>query len=202
MVGYLRVTGEIQKGKYKGKLVRLDTSFPDDPEIKEIASQYSTRLKDYYARPESRTNVAPRATQLSYKFTGAIQCRGCHTDVFNRWRETRHAHAMTSLVKKEKQAESSCVRCHSTGFQRPSGFISLEVTPDLADVQCEQCHGPGSLHILYQKTGEAGLVDMSVATIENTKGYGNVSTSVCLHCHTPERDDDFSYTRGDLTGIH
>jgi hypothetical protein len=200
--GFLKVSGDVRKGKYEGSLIRLDTRFPDDSEMKELTSHYSTRVQNYYSNRQSETVLAPRTTQLSYKFTGVQQCQGCHTELYTRWLDTPHAHAMASLVEKGTQSESGCVRCHSTGYKRPSGFVSLTVTPDLANVQCEQCHGPGALHALYQKTGDAGIADMGITAVELAKNYGNVSPSVCLKCHTPERDDDFSYQRGDLTGIH
>lgn len=202
MVGYLEITGEIKKGKYEGKLVRLDTSFPDDAEMKELTTHYSVRLQEHFSRREARNMIAPRTTQLSYKFSSANQCQGCHAEIFARWLTTDHAHAMASLVEKGKESERGCIRCHSTGYGRPSGFVSLEVNPDLANVQCEQCHDPGTLHVLYQKTGDAGIADMGIGAIERAQSYGNVSPGVCLKCHTPERDDDFSYTRGELTGIH
>ncbi len=201
-VGLLELTGSIRDGKYDGELVGLTKSIPEDVEMQELASQYTERIKDIYSRSSRKNMVAPQATQIRQRFTGAEQCRSCHSEIFNRWLESRHAHAMTSLVEKGKQFDPECVRCHSTGFKRPSGFISLRHNPDLANVQCEQCHAPGSLHVLFQKEGKAGLEGMSQASIERAINFGGATSSVCLKCHTPARDPDFTYKQGDLTGIH
>ena len=61
-----------------------------------------------------------------------------------------------------------CLPCHTVGYGRPSGFVDIESTPQLANVQCESCHGPGSNHNL-----DPIGVPLTV----------NYSTALCGECH-------------------
>jgi hypothetical protein len=56
-----------------------------------------------------------------------------------------------------------------------SGFVSPEKTPQLKDVGCENCHGPGSEHI--ETAGEK-------RTVEPRSG--------CVDCHTPDNSADYN----------
>jgi len=201
-VGYLRISGEISKAKYSGSLVSLNSDMPEDPLVKEIVSRYGKRVTEYYSRLNGENRVAPAPTQISYRYSGAQQCRSCHGVVYERWLASQHAHAMATLERKGKHFDPECVRCHSTGYGKPTGFISLKVNPDLANVQCEQCHGQGSLHVAYRTKGEAALEGVSSVAAERARKLPAVGMSPCLVCHTPERDPDFTHREGDLTGIH
>ncbi len=201
-IGVLRITGDITKGRYSGTLVNLGKDVPEDPTIKELVSQYSKRVADYYSKNVPTPRPTPSATGASLRFVGAQQCRSCHGAIFERWQATRHAHAMATLERKGKQFDPECIRCHSTGHGKPTGFIGVRVNPDLANVQCEQCHGQGSLHVAYRSKGEAALEGVSVVLAEKARKMQRVGLSTCLECHTPERDPDFTHREGDLTGIH
>ncbi len=201
-VGVLRIKGSIQKGKYEGELVGLSKSMPEDAEVKEIAKEYQRRIRAIYSADSERNRVAPRVVQIRQKYAGAQSCRSCHMEIFDRWLDTKHANAMAALEQKGMEFDPECVRCHSTGFRKSSGFISMKRTPRLANVQCEQCHGAGHLHLLYRQKGEAAVASLGPVSVERAKNYGKVRITACLECHTVERDDDFSYEEGDLTGIH
>ncbi len=45
---------------------------------------------------------------------------------------------------KDYTTDEKCLKCHTTGYGEPSGFKNLTDTPDLINVQCEACHGPGA----------------------------------------------------------
>jgi hypothetical protein len=201
-VGYLRITGNIGKGKFSGSLVSLGKDVPEDPLIKEVVAKSSKRVTEYYSRLDGESRVTPVPTQINYRYSGAQQCRTCHAPIYERWLATRHAHAMGSLEQKGKHFDPECVRCHATGYGRPTGFISLKVNPDLANVQCEQCHGQGSLHVAFRTKGETALDGVSSVAAERARKLPTVGMSPCLVCHTPERDPDFTHREGDLAGIH
>ncbi len=85
---------------------------------------------------------ASEANYLSARF-----CRACHSsadkDRYHRWLQTRHAKAFEALQGAEKM-NPACLRCHTTGYGNPiSDRISRK---DLRGVQCEACHGAGSLY--------------------------------------------------------
>jgi hypothetical protein len=76
------------------------------------------------------------------------------------------------------------VGCHVTGYRQPGGSEVVQ-NEGLRDVQCESCHGPGSLHI------EARGPAARAATIRRT-----VDGNFCAtQCHTPEHSDHFNYDR-------
>ena len=201
-VGFLSLRGEISKGQYDGELRSLDKKMPEDEQLRGLEKEYSRRIRALFEARAERNRISPQAEQVRQKYAGANSCRGCHGEVFTRWAETKHAHAMDALEEKGKQFDPECVRCHSTGFRKPSGFINLNVNPELANIQCEQCHGAGNLHILFRQRGEAEVAKLGTVALERARDYGKVRVTTCLQCHTVERDDDFSYREGDLTGIH
>ena len=60
----------------------------------------------------------------------------------------------------------NCLPCHTTGYGKSTGFKDEQSTPDLAGVQCESCHGPGSKHM---------------GNPENIQKEFNAT--VCANCH-------------------
>jgi hypothetical protein len=84
---------------------------------------------------------------VSNAFVGAQKCNGCHSDKVAEWSGTIHATAMTALNNIGMGSNPQCVVCHSVGFGQPGGFVSAAATPQLANVQCENCHGAADAHI-------------------------------------------------------
>ncbi|HLT36798.1 MAG TPA: multiheme c-type cytochrome [Enhygromyxa sp.] len=118
---------------------------------------------------------APPAGQASY--VGIDACADCHEEAVAMWKTTVHARGYQTLVTANKQFDLSCVGCHVTGFRQPGGSEVVE-NHHLQSVQCEQCHGPGSLHVEDPSTANIRL---------------EAPSSVCLSCHTPEHSDTFEY---------
>lgn len=90
------------------------------------------------------------AVKLSY--VGSEACRACHAAEYKKWAEVPHGHAMETLEKVAKrpslrQFDGECVRCHSVGFDHPTGYVDEKTTKHLRHVGCESCHGPGSGHV-------------------------------------------------------
>lgn len=76
-----------------------------------------------------------------------------------------------------------CLQCHTVGYGTPSGFKSVEETPDLIGVGCETCHGPGSEYIRDDVMGK----DNRDHSFEEVIAAGLVypaSEAVCKQCHT------------------
>ncbi len=81
------------------------------------------------------------------KYLSARFCRACHSsadnDRYHRWLQTKHAKAYEALQGAEKK-NPVCLHCHTTGNGEP---ISDRIKrKDLRGVQCEACHGAGSLY--------------------------------------------------------
>ena len=168
-------------------LVPMGDTLADDPEIttlkdkrREDLIELNNDLKEEILGGGERS-----ATDLDIEphYVGVESCKKCHAPVYDFWLTTGHAKAYETLREKKRQFEPDCYVCHTTGFNKPGGFTNILTAKDLLGVQCETCHGPGSLHI-----------SKSVAT-ENLIREKN-----CVSCHDEENDDNFQY-QGDLKKI-
>jgi hypothetical protein len=115
-------------------------------------------LAEAQRQPESCPPPAPGEAA----FVGAASCAKCHKDAADFWVETKHARAYDTLAQVNKQFSLDCIQCHVTGWQQPGGVCRIDRTevggPAVGgrgvgrrDVQCEDCHGPGSEHVKNPK---------------------------------------------------
>ena len=81
-------------------------------------------------------------------YVGVSSCSACHEPQHQNWFGTIHRTAFNTLVNGGAGDNVLCFPCHSVGYGKPSGFVDLETTPQFAGVQCENCHGPGSNHVI------------------------------------------------------
>ena len=89
-----------------------------------------------------------RVSGPSPSYAGASDCATCHGAVLTTVMLTPHAQAFTNAIFNEAggQTNASCIVCHTVGSGLPNGFVSASKTPQLENVQCENCHGPGANH--------------------------------------------------------
>ena len=80
-------------------------------------------------------------------YFGTMACRSCHTGVHDSWTNTAHAGAFETLKRIRQDKNPNCLPCHTVGYGLPTGFINESSTPELAGVQCENCHGPAGRHL-------------------------------------------------------
>jgi hypothetical protein len=119
----------------------------------------SAKLAAYYKDVNEHNRVAfaarlpPPAVPGQPTYVGVRVCAGCHGSAKVFWETTRHAHAYATLSSENKQFNLDCVSCHVTGYDRPAGS-SVTHVDRLENVQCEVCHGPGSLHSAKPNTVE------------------------------------------------
>lgn len=144
-----------------------------------------------------------------YNYVGNSKCRLCHRNFFIGRKKDPHDHAMENLVALGEEKNSHCLICHSTGYRMPTGFVDMEQTPRLANVQCEGCHGPGNMHIALAKDKSRNEVKKFtgggfIAGEDNPK----VLRKMCTSCHTERWNrsyNDFdkaynSYKKADRSG--
>jgi hypothetical protein len=113
-------------------------------------------------------------------FSGDASCVRCHKAAARFCKRTAHAHAWQTLEAVGKTGHGDCVSCHVTGYGEVGG-ASLGFSKGLERVQCEACHGPGSIHV--EKRGLEKPLALSTSTPE----------SVCTHCHNEKHSDTFQY---------
>ncbi len=95
----------------------------------------------------------------AYAYVGTKKCKKCHLKQWRSWSKTKMANAYEILKpgqradakkkagldpNKDYTTDKECLPCHTTGYGKPGGFVSIEKTPDRAGVGCEMCHGAGS----------------------------------------------------------
>jgi hypothetical protein len=114
-------------------------------------------------------------------YVGDAECVRCHVQEHEFWLTTQHSHAIATLQDRNKHFDRNCVGCHVTGWERPGGS-TLGHTAGLENVQCEQCHGPGSMHIMNPNLNN---VPTGVQTA--------VPESTCVGCHNSEHSPRFNY---------
>lgn len=124
-------------------------------------------------------------------YVGSKSCGSCHEAQYKNFSEnSKKATSWKSvavMAPKLKQAElQGCYECHTTGFGK-GGFVSLEKTPELAEVGCESCHGPGRKHA---ESGDP----------KDIAKPGNASA--CTGCHSAERVQDFRFKPLLVSGAH
>jgi len=76
-------------------------------------------------------------------YAGAEACKGCHQAIYSSWLQSKHARTLGRLTNDQKES-GECIRCHVTGT--PEQIAREGASPSHPNVQCEACHGPGSLH--------------------------------------------------------
>jgi hypothetical protein len=117
------------------------------------------------------------------KYVGSLTCKNCHEKEYKSF--VTHAKKSTSFrsierVRKEltEKEIKGCYYCHTTGYGKPGGFISLGKTPHLKNAGCEVCHGPGEFHVR-----------------EKDPSYikRRLTAEDCEVCHTSERVRAFRY---------
>jgi len=111
----------------------------------------------------------------SLEYAGSASCGVCHEYEYGRWSQNAHAHAYATLEGVGSHLDPECVVCHVVGMEYEKGFISEQKTSHLKNVGCENCHGPGSEHIMT--AGKAKLTEPK---------------SACIDCHTPEHSGDYA----------
>lgn len=133
------------------------------------------------APPDPHTAPYPPALQAPKPgalYLGSPTCAACHPQEAAQWQSSAHAHALDTLMARQKGYDPACLACHTTGFGRPGGFARHADDGHLAGLGCEACHGPGSLHVAAPAPGFGAL-----------KADG----SSCTGCHTAENSPDFSW---------
>jgi hypothetical protein len=225
----------------KYQLVPLGEEFVQaaatEPEA--LAKNKGLRALEWYAKEVKAARLLPKYPRTPHPaqiqardlrppaeltYVGTDACKGCHAAEFKKWTAASHSHAMDTLEKAAKRPDlrnfdGECVKCHSVGFDHPSGYVTDEATKHLRHVGCESCHGPGSGHAAaprnkdfiaymspWKQAGAAKLPDAAFMkkmadTPAPERGkvavppaqqfvVGRVET-MCMRCHDHDADPHF-----------
>ena len=152
-----------------------------------IAACFSASLGVFALAVNAQQNADSGATYI-----GSAACQECHEQEYENFvKYSKKAHSQQNVQKmrpKLTQEElEGCYSCHTTGYGSKGGFVSYEKTPELGDVGCETCHGPGSAHVESGDTGEITR---------------KPSIESCLVCHSAERIREFKFRPLRYSGAH
>jgi len=126
-------------------LVQVKEGLGQEPKVSARLSAYYQRVNEHNRVAFAEHKPAP-ANPGEPSFVGIDSCTNCHLEERVFWNSTGHAHAYVTLESAHKEYNLDCVGCHVTGYELPGGSTVTHVAP-LKAVQCEVCHGPGSLHV-------------------------------------------------------
>lgn len=177
--------GEGERPRYRR--MRLDTRYED---VEPIRSLLGEEYLDRLAQNEVLENYPRRPHPSGAQFVGAETCKSCHPNTYQKWSTTRHAYAWPSIEsghRGNRTMDAECVSCHSTGFGFESGFVNATLTPHLANQQCENCHGPGSLHVVDPTNREQR--EAMILTREQAE------QALCIRCHDSDNDPEWDFAR-------
>ncbi len=183
--------------------------------------------------PADKKDVQGDKKQPVATYMGAKSCKKCHSDQYKSWKKTTMAKSFEVLLpgkaeeakkkagldlKKDYTKDKTCLPCHTTGYGKPGGYaippegdssaakkLQKKATA-MQGVQCEACHGPGSLSSKYKKKHEkykwSDLVDKKL-----TDGVKFPDKENCLECHndkspTVKKGYVFDYDKRKDEGMH
>lgn len=152
--------------------------YPTEPSITDAMREYNQALREINLA--SAAPPPPPAPGMPH-YVGTERCVTCHVEAGRVWQNTAHSGAWQTLVERDKQFDRSCISCHVTGYERPGGS-SLGHTDGLVDVQCEQCHGAGSMH----------AEDPSLMGFPQGVVLGD-TVETCTGCHNEEHSPRFDH---------
>jgi hypothetical protein len=170
----------IQNGQiksWKNKVLAMPTTIADAPELAAWYKEYNAKVKANYLK-----HVELRKKQESGKspYVGEEVCATCHDAQHKHWVKSLHATAYEKLEDVNKAFDPDCIKCHTVGYDKPGGFIDMNLTGNLLGVQCESCHGAGRKHV-------------------ETKGTYPVPNAfwpprkMCAQCHVHEHSPSFKF---------
>jgi hypothetical protein len=165
-----------------------------------LYEDYAREVKNrnYLAQyPKTPHPIQQNPKYAAATYVGSEKCKKCHEESYKVWKDSPHSHAYASLEKATRpslrQYDGECVVCHVVGFQYNAGFADEKQTPKLIDNGCENCHGPGSLHIKNEHDEELHALmnpykTPAKETPEQKNQRENRLNDSCIKCHDIDND--------------
>jgi 2',3'-cyclic-nucleotide 2'-phosphodiesterase (5'-nucleotidase family) len=150
----------------------MDDSVTSDPVMLQKVEQFKEHLEEL--------RLALRGAHQQVKgsdeeeFLGERTCIKCHQDVWEIVKESGHQNAMTTLRDKGQTFNPDCLVCHVVGYVYKGGYDDRPPFNRLGNVQCEACHGYGTMHMRDGK-------------------WKAQARSSCVECHDKENSPEFDF---------
>lgn len=134
---------------FQFRLEAIHAEVGDNPTVHAAIETYNARVTQ-----ENQTVLGslhpPVDENAKATYVGVTACKECHEQAFATWTHTAHARGFKALVESNRQFDMECAACHTTAFDEIGGTASGPFSL-MKSVQCEACHGPGSLHAKDKK---------------------------------------------------
>ena len=167
--------------------------------------------------------------ESSFSYVGSFRCKKCHLNEYKSWEATRMGKSFDILkpgqhkeakekykidAAKDFTKDETCLKCHTTGFQKPGGYAmpptedekAMRKAEQLVGVGCESCHGPGSS---YVEAFEEILKSKRKYKAEelHARGLTKIDETTCKTCHnkdgpTFDPATPFDYEKRKRDGVH
>jgi hypothetical protein len=162
--------GRIAAVEYR--LEPLDQRWPFDDRMVDL-------FKAYGHAEAAAVLDANRTEPIEY--VASSQCGSCHARQYEFWKGTAHAEAYDALVKAKSHQDTNCLVCHTTGLGAAGGFETIGKTPQLANVNCQDCHRFNVAE--HRRSGFR---------------FAPVPREACETCHTPLSNSSFEMLYDDM----
>jgi hypothetical protein len=139
---------------------------------------------------------APGTGDGTATFVGRAVCAGCHAEIDAEYSTQAPGHGADfhTFHAPRDLTVGSCAPCHNTGYGEPSGWNPDGTTPHLANIGCEECHGPGSLHATEPSSSNIRRVpdsenscwDCHVTSYKQVDGFIGPTTDADLRSKDPD----------------
>ena len=193
--------------RFRYQRVPLDSRFENSPEMKLLMTAYQDQLRQLGFAGLGIRAVPHPDKELMGAFVGSKKCVSCHEESYDVWKKTGHAKAYATLVGLDppRNFDPECISCHVIGwhprhyFPYQNGFRSAEKTPELIDVGCESCHGPGGAHVEAEMGSDEALQKKLQEAMVITKDEADVANGLssekqqCINCHDGDNSPDFNF---------
>jgi hypothetical protein len=184
--------------------VPLDSRFPQSREMRLLMAAYQEQLKQMGFERLGAKPVPHPLHEANGGYVGTKVCGECHEESNKVWRKSAHAEAYATLEKLDppRNFDPECVSCHVVGwnpgkfFPYCGGYLGPKKTPELENVGCEDCHGPGQRHALAEKGKDVELQKKMQKTVRITKEEAADPRSGkqnCYTCHDGDNSPDFKF---------
>jgi len=163
----------------------LHDKIPQNASFHQLMQRYREEIRHTRLAaddPNGLSSDAVPGVRTLASYVGSEQCLTCHSNAAKVWKDSQHAHAFATLMAPKADADPKCIGCHTIGFGRFSGYRREFGEARLANVGCESCHGPGSLHV-RQRQG-----DRTINFTFRPLGAGD-----CAKCHFGEFSRPFDW---------
>ena len=202
----------------KFEMVELSqANFEHDPAMDAVMRDYQQSIKDNLF--EVFADMPEGFPEQPGEYVGAQKCGQCHTQAYEKWKTTAHANAYHSLIEGREHFEGTwvprthdpeCLSCHVTGWNPQkvlpyvSGFLPQEIAAERGDPkqfellkgqQCENCHGPGSIHSEIMAKWQKDPKSIPRDKFQSARSAMSVALdeSLCIKCHDGENSPDFDF---------